>query len=209
LKFKNASYLPNFATVNSTLAVTSLNGLSGKRIVCVANLRPQKDHITLLSAFKEVVNTHPDWTLHCVGKDFKNEYSKLIEDKIKELALKDAVYFHGSKPDVFNILKQCDIGVLSSKSEGLPLALLEYGFAKLAVIATKVGECETVISHNDNGLLVDASSPIEMTNALLSYIENEDLRHTFAKRYSKHIEENYSQNTQIGTILKVYKTHIK
>lgn len=209
LKFKNTSYLPNFAAVNKTHAVTNLNGTSGKRIVCLANLRPQKDHITLFLAFKEVLKSYPNWTLHCVGKSFKDDHSKHIDSKINELSLEDSVYMYGSKPDVFNILKQSEIGVLSSKSEGLPLALLEYGFAKLAVVATKVGECETVISNNENGLLVDASASIEMASALISYIENEDLRHTFAKRYNKHVEENYSQNAQIEAILKVYKSHIK
>ena len=209
LKVKNTTYLPNFAAVNKTLAVTKLNGVSGKRIVCLANLRPQKDHMTLLFAFNEVLKLYPEWTLHCVGKNFMDTHSESIESKIKELGLECAVYLYGSKPDVFNILIQSEIGVLSSKSEGLPLALLEYGFAKLAVVATKVGECETVISNKENGLLVDASESLEMAKALISYIENKDLRYTFATRYNKHVEENYSQKTQIETILKVYKTHIK
>ncbi|WP_298556324.1 glycosyltransferase [uncultured Algibacter sp.] len=209
LKFKNATYLPNFAEVNKTLKSTTLSGISGKRIVCLANLRPQKDHITLLLAFKEVLKKHPDWTLHCVGKDFIDSYSKAIENKKQELGLKESVYMYGSKLDVFNILKQAEIGVLSSKSEGLPLALLEYGFAKLAVVATSVGECVTVISDKENGLLIEASSSIEMAKALLFYIENEDLRHTFATRYNKHVEEYYSQTAQIETILKIYNTYIK
>lgn len=209
LKFKNVSYLPNFAAINKTVGITNLEGTSGKRIVCLANLRTQKDHITLFLAFKDLLKAYPDWTLHCVGKNFMDDYSTRIENKIKELSLEDSVYLYGSKPDVFNILIQSEIGVLSSKSEGLPLALLEYGFAKLAVVATKVGECETVISQKHNGLLVEASAQQEMTNALIFYIENEDLRQTFATRYNMHIEENYSQNAQIETILKVYKTNIK
>ena len=209
LKFKNSSYLPNFAVANKTLSVTSVKGIYGKRIVCLANLRPQKDHITLLLAFKEVLKTFPDWTLHCVGKDFNDVYSKLIKEKIEEFKLYNSVYLYGSKPDVFNILSQCDVGVLSSKSEGLPLALLEYGFAKLPVVSTNVGECVNVISNAKNGFLVEASSVPELANALKYLIKNKDLRHTFAKVFNKHVEKCYSKNAQIETIIKVYKAYYK
>ena len=55
LRNKNVSYLPNFATLNKTKALTTLKGVSDKRIVCLANFRPQKDHVTLIEAFKEVL----------------------------------------------------------------------------------------------------------------------------------------------------------
>jgi glycosyltransferase involved in cell wall biosynthesis len=209
LKFVNVSYLPNFATIDKTLSITKLNGVSGKRIVCLANLRPQKDHITLFEAFSNLVKSHPDWTLHCIGKNFNDEYSKTIDNKIKELNLSNSIFVYGSKPDIFNILNQCEIGVLSSKSEGLPIALLEYGLAKLAVVATKVGECETVITNQKNGILVNPSKANELSKALSLYINNTEQRHIYANLYNEHIEKNFSQKTHIQTILRTYKAHIK
>ncbi|GAA4815448.1 glycosyltransferase [Litoribaculum gwangyangense] len=209
LKFKNTLYLPNFATLNKYLPETNLHGANGKRIICLANLRPQKDHITLIQAFKEVHNMYPDWTLHCVGKNFNDDYSKSVENKILELDLEKSVFLYGSKPDIHNILSQCDIGVLSSKSEGLPIALLEYGLSNLAVIATKVGECEEVVSHNKNGLLVNASSYSELAKAITLFIENENIRVTLAKRYHKHVKQNYSEKAQIETIIRTYETYVK
>ncbi|MDB2463046.1 glycosyltransferase, partial [Algibacter sp.] len=172
LKFKNVSYLPNFAAINRTEGETKLKGVSRKRIVCLANLRPQKDHIMLFSAFEKVLKSYPEWTLHCVGKDLMDDYSKEVQNSIKKLGLDNAVYLYGSRPDVYNILKQSEIGVLSSKSEGLPLALLEYGFAKLAVVSTTAGECKTVINHKNNGLLVEPNSPNELAKALIYCVEN-------------------------------------
>ncbi|XMO86556.1 glycosyltransferase [Algibacter sp. AS12] len=209
LKFKSVSYLPNFATINKLEGDTKLKGISGKRLMCLANLREQKDHITLFLAFKEVLKYYPEWTLHCIGKDFKDRYAEKVKSSIEKFELANAVYLYGSKPDVYNILKQADIGVLSSKSEGLPLALLEYGFAKLPVVSTKVGQCETVISHNYNGLLVEPNSPKEMAKALIYCIENPDDISTFAERFNRHIEENYSQIAQIETIINHYKICFK
>ncbi|MCF7560306.1 glycosyltransferase [Sabulilitoribacter multivorans] len=209
LKCRSVTYLPNFATINQVLAKTSLKGEEGKRIVCLANLRPQKDYITLLEAFAIVLKRHPDWTLHGIGKSFNDDYAKSIDNKIKELDLSKSVYLYGIKPDIYNILNQCEIGVLSSKSEGLPIALLEYGLAKLAVVATKVGECESVIAHQHNGILVNPSMPNELSNALSLYIENPELRHDFAMRFNRQIEKNFSQKKQIETILSTYNSYLK
>ncbi len=208
LKFKNTSYLPNFASVNKSLAVTTLKGVTGKRIVCLANLRAQKDHFTLIESFNEVVKKHPEWTLHCVGKDFNDDYSKNIKSKIETLNLQNSVLLYDSKPDVFNVLKQCEIGILSSKSEGLPLAILEYGLSNIAVIATKVGECETVIENDKTGLLVNPSNPTALFSAISLYIENKELRKTHASHFNQHIVKHYSEEAQIETILKIYRKHI-
>ena len=207
LKTKSVSYLSNFAVINKTLKSTKLNGVDGNRIVCLANLRPQKDHFTLLEAFKKVINLYPNWTLHFLGKDFNDAYSKSIHHKIDDMDLKNNVFLYGSKPDIFNILNQCEIGILSSKSEGLPLALLEYGLSKLAVISTKVGECGILIKNNITGLLIPPSEPIKMFDVISLYIENTQLRTKHAKKYNKYILDNYSEKAQIETVLKIYNTH--
>ncbi|MDC1197833.1 glycosyltransferase [Algibacter sp.] len=208
LKIKNITYLPNVAVLNEDTKITSLEGILGKRIICLANLRSQKDHFTLINAFKSTVDLFPEWTLHCVGKDFNDKYSKEVKSKIEELHLEKSVFLYDSKPDVAYFLKQCEIGVLSSKSEGLPIALLEYGLSNLAVIATKVGECETVISNDNNGLLIEPCNANQLGRALRIYLENMELRITHASRFNKHILENYSMNAQLQTINKIYTNSI-
>ncbi|XCF07759.1 glycosyltransferase [Tamlana crocina] len=205
LKLKNVTNLPNFAVADTKLKLTQLKGEDGKRIICLANLRPQKDHFTLIEAFDEVLKENPEWTLHCIGKDFKDDYSKSIQQKMKAYGVENSVFFYGSKPDVSHILSQCEIGVLSSKSEGLPIALLEYGLSSLAVVATKVGECGNVVLHEANGLLVTSSNSKELANAIRSCIQNQELRTIFASEFNKHVEGHYSEKVQIQTILKVYK----
>lgn len=204
LKTSDISYLPNFAVKNEINAETELLGLDGKRIVCLANLRPQKDHFTLLKAFHEVVKKHPDWTLHCIGKDFEDDYSNSVKKMIKSLKLSNNVYLYGSKPDVSNILKQCDIGVLSSRSEGLPIALLEYGLNGLAVIATKVGECPSVIETKENGILINPENVDELKNALYLLIENDNTRYGISQNFGKKVEEEYSANTIMSKIINIY-----
>lgn len=205
LKCKSVSYLPNFAVINNETVKTKLFGEDRKRIICLANLREQKDHITLLLAFKKVIEIHNDWSLHLVGKDFNDSYSERIKSYILVENLKNNVFMYGSKTDTFYILSQCDIGVLSSKSEGLPLVLLEYGLAKLPVIATQVGECSKILDDDDFGLLVQSENPDELSKAIQKYIENEKLRQTKAACFSNHVKNNFSEAAQISTILSIYK----
>ena len=186
------------------LKKTKLFGKEGSRIICLANLRLQKDHITLIRAFKEVIKKHPKWSLHLVGKDFKDEYSLLVKNEIEIHNMSSNIYLYGSKPDITNILGQCEIGLLSSLSEGLPLALLEYGLAKLAVIATKVGECETVIKNEDFGILIESRDEVALYKALNYLVENEDIRKNMARAFKVRVENEYSENAISDTLIHIY-----
>ncbi len=205
LKIEKVKYLPNFVIANRVNPKTTLHGEEGKRIVCLANLRPQKDHYTLIRAFRNVTKEFPDWTLHLVGKDFNDDYSFQIKKEIESSKSSNAIYLYGSKPDISNILNQCEIGLLSSKSEGLPLALLEYGLAKLAVISTKVGECESVVENEDNGILIKPEDELELYEAIKYLIEKNEERILKSKSFNLKVEEQYSQKAAVNSILEVYK----
>lgn len=205
LKIKKLIYLPNFVVQNKIEPQTTLVGEDGKRIICLANLRPQKDHITLIRAFKNVVKENSGWTLHLVGKDFNDEYSLKVKNEITNNNLAAQIFLYNSKPDISNILSQCEIGLLSSKSEGLPLALLEYGLAKLAVIATKVGECEAVIENSKNGILINPNDEKALEDAIIFLIKNLKYREKSAICFNEKIKNEYSEKVVIKSIIDIYK----
>lgn len=206
---KNITCLPNFATPDGNLATTKLQGESGKRIVCLANLRPQKDHINLLKAFQKIQEKHNNWTLHLVGKDFKDDYAKAVKNHIFEHKLEQKVFVYGSCKDITHLLKACDVGVLSSKSEGLPLALLEYGLAGLPVVATMVGDCEKVIASNEEGLLVAPENEDALAQAIIALIENENLRQQLAENLKQKVLKEFSVTKAIKTVTAVYNSYKK
>lgn len=199
-------YLPNFAVFDQeNLAITQLHGENEKRIVCLANLRPQKDHLNLLKAFKIVRDKHTDWTLHLVGMDFKDVYTDEIIATIKQHHLISCVFLYGSRCDTQHILKQATIGVLSSKSEGLPLTLLEYGLAKLPVAVTDVGECGVVVDNMKSGMLVPPSDENALAEALVFLTENENRRKEFGENLYNNIRLNYSAHAFITQLIDTYQ----
>ena len=194
LKFPNAIFLPNFPSQEKEItALTILKGVKGKRIVSLANLRAQKDHFLLLEVAKRLKVSHSDWTFHLVGKDFKDDYSQQIRNKIASFNLEKNVFLYDTKQDIQNILAQSDIGILTSQSEGLPVALLEYGIYKKPVVVTDVGEITSLIQNGKNGFLVPAQQPQMFYDALVKLIESQIKQADMAKELNTFIIQNNSE----------------
>jgi glycosyltransferase involved in cell wall biosynthesis len=210
LHFQNVIYLANFPTeVNMVSEQTILQGIQGKRIVSLANLRVQKDHFLLLEVAKKIKLSHPDWTFHLVGKDFDDDYSKKIKSSILDYNLENTVFIYGSRNDIRTILNQSDIGILTSQSEGLPVALLEYGLYEKPVVVTNVGEMPIVIQDGINGFLV-ATREIELFyDSVVKLIENNSLRTNFARALQTTIANNYSEKGIIHQYLNWLENSIK
>lgn len=205
LKAKQFKYLANFASFGpETSNTTQLHGLNEKRIICLANLRPQKDHLNLLKAFKIVQGKHIGWTLHLVGMDFKDAYAEEIKSYITAYNLNACVFLYGSCADTQHILEQATIGVLASKSEGLPVALLEYGLAKLPVVVTDVGECGTVVRNLESGVVAPPKEENKLAEGLIFLIENEKKRKVFGENLYNKVRLNYSQSAFITQLMAIY-----
>ena len=67
----------------------------------------------------------------------------------------ERVVFPGSRDDVFALLPAFDVFALSSRFEGLPIALLEAMATGVAPVATRVGGIPEVITDGQDGVLVD------------------------------------------------------
>ena len=202
---KHTAYLQNFLSSNIEIGKeTALKGIDNKRIIKVANLRHPKNHLMLLQAFKQIVEMHPDWTLHLVGKDYEDGYSETLRDYIRTNNMQNKVFIYGLKNDISNILSQVSIGVITSTSEGLPMALLEYGNKSLGVITTDVGKCGELIEGR--GIVVSDIDAISIAQAMDKMIDNTDLRKDYSKKIKEYIDENFTEKAILKRILLFYKS---
>jgi glycosyltransferase involved in cell wall biosynthesis len=200
-------YIPNFVCppkMDDEPPV--LPGGRGQRIVCIAQLRPQKDHLTLLRAMALVTRQIPAAHLLVVGTTSDLAYLNRIEQEVSKQGLEQNVSLLGERRDISAILSQCDIGVLSSASEGLPLALLEYGMARLPTVATSVGQCPEVLDEGRAGILVPPDAPDRLAEALLALVQSPELRSTYGKRLQSRVQEVYSPEPILARIHQVYET---
>jgi glycosyltransferase involved in cell wall biosynthesis len=199
-------YIPNFvAEPGDDAPAAGLPGKAGMRIVCVANFRPQKDHLNLLEAMRAVLREMPEAHLILLGHGLETDCYRQIDKKISQNGLKDHVSVLGPRNDVDAVLRACDIGVLSSSSEGLPLALLEYGLAGLAVVATKVGQCDEVLGGGRCGLLAPPGDSAQLAKALISLLGSLKKRQELGRALNERVQQSYSPEAAIEQITAMYE----
>jgi glycosyltransferase involved in cell wall biosynthesis len=198
--------IPNFVCepdINGM--VPELPGKTGFRIVCVGNPRPEKDHLNLVHAMRMVIQKIPEAHLLLVGGAGDKAYFAQLEAAIVQNDLVSHVSLLGPRNDVPLILKGCEIGVLSSVSEGAPLALIEYGMAGLAAIATKVGQCGEVLDEGRAGLLVPPAAPALLGEAIVSLLQSPVKRAMLGRRFKQRIKDTYSAGQIIKQVDQAYE----
>lgn len=175
------------------------------KYVCLANLRPQKDHHTLLDAFRMVMMKHAAAQLYLVGGDYADAYLEGVKQHIMEMdSMQEHVHLLGSRNDIAGILQNCQVGILSSISEGLPVSLLEYGLAGLPVVSTEVGECTEVLDNGRLGLLVESRHPQQLAEAMIQAAEDGNEIENMAHDFQREVVEKYSKDSAVKCIGKVY-----
>ncbi|MDO8883848.1 glycosyltransferase [Pseudotabrizicola sp.] len=154
-------------------------GIADSDIVVLAagRLVPQKGFDVLLSAFAQAVKTTPQALLLIVGE---GQERIALEQQAKSLQLADRVRFSGEVPDLGNMLQMADVFALSSRHEGLPLVLIEALSAALPIIATRVGDVETVLDDGC-GIIVSADQVQPFASALEQVLASPDLREKMSK----------------------------
>jgi glycosyltransferase involved in cell wall biosynthesis len=199
-------FVPNFVSTPPVEPLeTKLPGQQGGRVVCVANLRPQKDHPTLLLAMRRTIKAMPHAHLLLVGAVDDLEYEGRIRRELAVGNLGDHVSVLGFRNDVAAVLRSCDVGVLSSSSEAMPLALIEYGMAGLAVVATRVGQCADVLDEGRAGLIVLPGHPEMLADAIVALLGSPELREEFGTRLRRRVGEMYSAGAVVTQICAIYQ----
>jgi len=128
-----------------------------------------------------------------------------LEVQAKELGVADRVIFAGYRSDAKSGFAAMDLFVLPSRSEGLPVALLEAMFAGVPVAATHVGEVAEVLDHGRAGRLMpdDESQWASFLGDMLEKIGTDVAADT--SRYARRrVEEEYSEAVTLDEYEQVY-----
>jgi glycosyltransferase involved in cell wall biosynthesis len=137
----------------------------------IGRLTPVKDQQTLLMAFAQVHKHFPSCKLEVLGS---GELLEELEELSAKLAIRAVVKFHGWSRDIPGFLSGLDAFVLSSKSEGLPMTLLEAMAAGLPVVATAVGGIPEVVESTNCGWLAQPSRPDNLAENMLRLMNAPD-----------------------------------
>ena len=175
---------------------------SGPVIVCVGRLAPPKGHSHLLSAFGEVVRRVADAQLLLIGD---GELRGDLVNLTHRLGLAEHVTFAGWREDATDLLSGVDLLVLPSVTEGFPMVLLEAMSAALAVVASRVGGIPEIVSHRENGLLVEAGDEAALANEIVALLDSPEERIRMGRRGRAKLEERFSVDRMAGATAQLYQ----
>jgi glycosyltransferase involved in cell wall biosynthesis len=178
------------------------------RLVYVGRLHKAKGIDKLLIALQSVWQRCPQqtWLLTLLGTG--PLYSELLE-LAEELDVASLVHFQGQVQDVSPFLKESDVFVLPSRAEGISNALLEAMACGLPCVATdNAGNC-TLISHEQDGLLVPVDDSEALAEAILRCADDKRLRERLGRNARATVESQYSIDSVAKRYASLYLQLVK
>lgn len=136
------------------------------QIVMSARFARQKDHLNLIEAMAVLRDVHHRQPVLMLAGGGSASHRHAVEQRVAQLGLQNHVQFLGHVTGLPALLAESRVFVLSSRWEGMPLALVEAMAAGCACIATDVPGVRGVFVDGQEGLLVPPSDPAALAAAL-------------------------------------------
>jgi glycosyltransferase involved in cell wall biosynthesis len=166
-------------------------------ILTVARLDEQKGHRYLLEAAAQV----PEAQFVLAGD---GPLRTSLEAQAHSLGVEERVKFLGYRSDIADLLADCDVFVLPSLYEGLPLSILEAMSAGKPVIATHIGGTDEAVIAGETGLLVPPANPTALAVAIRAVLTDRPLAQRLASAGRARVEQEFSATKMVQQVIAVY-----
>jgi len=177
----------------------------------VVRVVPIKDIKTMIKGFSIAKKKYEKIRFYVMGPlEEDMQYYKECEQLVENLALKDIIFT--GKVNIADYIGKMDILVLSSISEGQPLAILEGMASSKPFIATDVGSCRDLLYGNgDNygeaGLIVPVMESEKIGQAIVQLCKDKELRTSMGRSAFKRVAEFYSKERLVTAYKEVYSSY--
>lgn len=180
------------------LRATLTRGADRPVILTLARLNPQKGLRYLLEAAAQV----PEACFVVAGE---GDERAALEAGAAALGLDGRFRLLGQRDDVPELLASCDMVVLPSLFEGLPLAVLEGMAAGRPVVATDVDGVGEAISDGETGLLVPPAQPASLARAIRRLLADAELGVRLATAARARVRDHFSAEAMVAGVCETYE----
>jgi glycosyltransferase involved in cell wall biosynthesis len=156
-----------------------------------------KGHSVLLDAISGV----PDVTLVLVGDGPEDA---ALRRQAQRLDIVERVVFLGFRTDIPELLSSCDLFVLPSMLEGLPLSILEAMAAGRAVVATTVGGIPEAVENGITGVLVPPRDPSALAKAIRNLLADPLLASRMGAAGKARVNQHFSVTAMTQRVAQTY-----
>lgn len=167
---ENSIIIPNPIDVTNGI----LSNLTSKKAIVVSRNSYEKGVDRLLPIWKKVTEIHPDWILEIYGI---HSNDKQLSEMISSLELSSNVILHQPTKNIQEKYVQSSMYLMTSRTEGFPMVLLEAMNFGLPCIAydCPIGP-RAVIQNNENGFLVEDGNIAAFAEKIMALINDSELR---------------------------------
>jgi glycosyltransferase involved in cell wall biosynthesis len=171
----------------------------------IARLSVEKRHSVALQMIRELLNQSPKF----VGKFLifgQGTLENALKQQCQELRLQNHVLWMGHRPYVGSELAGLN-GVISlSRSEGLPINLIEAGWAGAPVFATEVDGTKDLIIDQIHGRLVPVTmQPKELALEFSKFTDDAERLQNQGIAFQSHVQKHFSQDVWVKKLLEIYE----
>jgi glycosyltransferase involved in cell wall biosynthesis len=147
----------------------------------------------LIRAFKLIAAQFPEYKLRLMGYFPDREFLTRLAADCPQIE------FLSPRPNelALKVIGACSIYVLASRTEGMPLVLLEAMAARKPIIASAVGGVPYCIRDNDNGLLFQSENVEELATKLASLLRNQELQKRLANSGYERVFFAYDERSYV------------
>lgn len=186
--------LENVCVINNPLSFYSQVSaqLAAQKVIVVGSHSYNKGYDLLLSVWEKVFEQHPKWKLTIYGRvDLNKTFVKQAEN----LKCKSSVYFYSPTHDIKNKYLESSIFVLPSRTEGFGMVLIEAMACGLPSVSF---DCPSgprdIISHLEDGFLIDNGNTNKMAEAIIKLIQEVELRKKMGAKAKNNVKKYHPQN---------------
>lgn len=167
-------------------------------VLTVARLDRQKGHMFLLEAAQSLPNVR--FALAGEG-----QARAALEDRARALGVEDRVLFLGARDDIPQLLACCDLFVLPSLYEGLPLSILEAMAAGRPVVASAIPGVDEAVVHNETGLLAPPGNAVALARAMDRLLTDAALRQRLVRAARLRVHNEFSAESMVRRVMHLYE----
>ncbi len=167
----------------------------------VGRLSREKGADVMLEALAQ---SDPRWQLSVIGQG--DEMERLREQSMK-LGISSRVSWHGPLANAGALLSAFDAFVLSSRTEGTPITLLEAMNADVPIVATRVGGVPDVVDSSQ-ALVVDAEQPSLIAGALSQIDRGPEEATERSRRARERLTQSFGSTSWLAALDSVYEAAV-
>lgn len=173
-------------------------------LIYVAEFISRKNHRFVIDATGDLKAAIPHLKILFAGRGILLEEMKKYA---QEKGVSEVIDFLGFRTDIEKLMALADIGISTSRHEGLGLNLAEEMFLGLPIVASQDRGHRELVAHGENGYLYQQNNKREFVDYVIDLYRDPQKRVIFGK-HSEELVQKFSLDNSVKAMAAIYSHYL-